>query len=178
MLLSEWVEFISVQMTLLHCYKVTCVIMVSNLNISKFNQASVSYRGVFFLITVVFPLCQDLQQPAILRQLSGVRSQGQSSRVGPGPSPQRAAGRGVECVARAGARQRHGHNRPRGAQRPQPPVQPPGAALAITLSCLPTLYTHSTDSLYYMITLYTNHVSYDHPVGASQPGPRQAALHR
>ena len=26
--------------------------------------------------------------------------------------------------------------------------------------------------------LYTNYVSYDHPVGASQPGPRQAALHR
>ena len=86
--------------------------------------------------------------------------------------------RGVECVARAGARQQHGHNRPRGAQRPQPPVQPPGAALAITLSCLPTLYTHSTDSLYYMITLYTHYVSYDHPVGASQPRPRQAALHR
>ena len=41
-----------------------------------------------------------------------------------------------------------------------------------------TLYTHSTDSLYYMITLYTNHVSYDHPVGANQPRPRQAALHR
>ena len=54
-----------------------------------------------------------------------------------------------------------------------------------------TLYTHSTDSLYYMITLYTHYnimyyiitlythyISYDHPVGASQPGPRQAALHR
>ena len=81
MLLSEWVEFISVQMTLLHCYKVTCVIMVSNLNISKFNQASVGYRGAFFLITVVFPLCQDLQQPAILRQLSGVRSRSQSNRI-------------------------------------------------------------------------------------------------
>ena len=53
--------------------------MVSNLNISKFNQASVSYQGVFFLITVVFPLCQDLQQPAILRQLSGVRSRSQSN---------------------------------------------------------------------------------------------------
>ena len=72
--------------------------MVSNLNISKFNQASVSYQGVFFLITVVFPLCQDLQQPAILRQLSGVRSQGQSSRVGPGPSPQRASGQRAEGV--------------------------------------------------------------------------------
>ena len=148
-------------MTLLHCYKVTCVIMVSNLNISKFNQASVSYQGVFFLITIVFPLCQDLQQPAILRQLSGVRSQSQSSRVGPGPSPQRASGQRAEgrgrCGARAGARQHHGHNRPRGAQRPQPPVQPPGAALAITLSCL----HHPVHTFYRQLVLY------DHPVHQS-----------
>ena len=41
-----------------------------------------------------------------------------------------------------------------------------------------TLYTHFTNSLYHMITLYTHYVSYDHPVGTSQPGPRQAALHR
>ena len=167
-------------MTLLHCYKVTCVIMVSNLNISKFNQASVSYQGVFFLITIVFPLCQDLQQPAILRQLSGVRSQGQSSRVGPGPSPQRASGQraegGVEpglelgsTMATIGPEELSARSLLSSHQ--VPPWQSPCPVYI-------TLYTHSTDSLYYMITLYTNHVSYDHPVGASQPGPRQAALHR